>query len=133
MDEQGGQRSGHDDGDGATRLPGDERSRSPEAILSAVANPERRAVIDTLRRAPDGTAELDALVDSVIATVGAEGGAAAPDDRRRAVRIALHHVHLPKLAESRTIRYDADAGRVRYVGGDLERDLVSLVDSPGAE
>lgn len=71
-------------------------------ILSARA---RRVAL--YRLADEGTATVEELVDAVA------DGEADTDDRRQ-VRIALEHVHLPRLADAGAVAVDDETGRVRY-------------------
>ena len=105
-----------------------EQPTPPDTILSAVANEHRRAILDALDNASEKTLEYDALVDRVAARVRNEGAKRGSDEHRQRVRIALHHNHLPKLDEARIIDYEVKTGYVQYVGGDLERDILSLVE-----
>jgi len=104
------------------------RSISPDTILSAVANEHRRATINALDNASEKTLEYDALVDRVAEWVRNEDPRQESDEHRQRVRIALHHTHLPKLEEARIIDYEADTGHVQFVGGELERNLLTLVE-----
>jgi DNA-binding transcriptional ArsR family regulator len=99
---------------------------SLDRILSAVADEHRRAILDSLDSASDETLEYGALVDHVADRVGGEH---ADDEHRRRVRIALRHAHLPKLEEARMIEYEDETGHVRFVGGELVRDILTLVGS----
>ena len=106
-----------------------EQRRSPDLVLSAVANEHRRAVLDSLNNAADKTLEYETLVDRVADRVGDERTAAASDEHRQRVRIGLHHTHLPKLAEAGIIDYEAGTGGVQLVGGELEQEMLALVES----
>jgi hypothetical protein len=55
-----------------------ERPISPDRILSAVANKRRRAILNSLNSAPDGTLEYDTLVDRVAERVADENTGGAP-------------------------------------------------------
>lgn len=103
------------------------REISPDVILSAVANEHRRAVVDGLNNTLDETLEFDVLVDRVADRLWDEGAKLTSDEHRQRVRIALHHIHLPKLKEARIIDYENKTGYIRFVGGELERDLLTLV------
>jgi len=76
-------------------LGADERHR----LLS---NDRRRVALDALadRETPTGVEEVAAAV------------ARRTGDDRRGILIALHHVHLPALADAGVLDYDAEAGRV---------------------
>jgi len=104
-----------------------EESMSPDTILSAVANEHRRAILNALDTAPDNTLEYDALVDRVADQIRDEDAERVSDEHRQRVRIALHHTHLPKLDEARIIDYEGDTGHVEFVGGALEREILTLV------
>jgi hypothetical protein len=80
-------------------------------MLDALAHPHRRAALRVLQDA--GWLSLDVLARGVLARrdVPATG-----DDRPplAAIRIQLHHTHLPKLDAADVITYDPDDGRARY-------------------
>jgi len=114
--------------DAVSDSSGCERPISPDTILSAVANEHRRATINALDNASEKTLEYDALVDRVAEWVRNEDPRQESDEHRQRVRIALHHTHLPKLEEARIIDYEADTGHVQFVGGELERNLLTLVE-----
>ncbi|WP_202935203.1 DUF7344 domain-containing protein [Halorussus amylolyticus] len=106
-----------------------ERPISPDRILSAVENEHRRAILNSLNSASNKTLEYDALVDRVADRIRDEDAERESDEYRQRVRIALHHTHLPKLEEARIIDYEAETGHVQFVGGELEQDLLTLVES----
>ena len=105
-----------------------ERSLSADTILSAVANEHRRATLNALDNASEKTLAYDALVDRVANRVRNEDANLESDEHQQRVRIALHHTHLPKLEEARIIDYEAETGHVRFIGGELEQDLLTLVE-----
>ena len=107
---------------------GRERSISPDTILSAVANEHRRAILDALDDAFEKTLEYDVLVDRVADRVRNEDAKWGSDEHRQRVRIALHHTHLPKLDEARIIDYKTETGHVQYIGGELEKKILTLVE-----
>jgi len=114
--------------DEGTGSSGRERSIAPDTILSAVANEHRRATLNALDNASEKILEYDALVDRVADRVRNEDPRRESDEHQQRVRIALHHTHLPKLEEARIIDYEAETGHVRFVGGELEQDLLTLVE-----
>jgi len=103
-----------------------ERPVSTDQILSAVGNDYRRAILDSLDSASDKTLAYETLVDRVADKMRTEGPPRA-DEHRQRVRIALYHTHLPKLEAARIVDYDVETGTVRFVGGELEQDLLALV------
>lgn len=80
-----------------------------DAVFAALADRERRAVVYFLHE--HGTATVAELADVVTGWVHGARGVATSDDRER-VRVALHHVHLPRLAAAGLVTYDADGQRV---------------------
>ena len=102
---------------------------SLDRILSGVANEYRRAILRSLHAASDQTLDVDELVDRVADAVEDERTTGISGDRRRRVSIALHHMHLPKLVAGGMVDYEAESGRVEFVGGDLEGALLTLVGS----
>jgi hypothetical protein len=42
------------------------------------------------------------------------------------------HSHLPKLEDIRIIDYETETGLVQFVGGELEQDLLTLVEPSDA-
>ncbi|WP_440763753.1 DUF7344 domain-containing protein [Natronorubrum sp. DTA7] len=97
-------------------------------ILSAVTNEHRRAILKALDNASEKTLAYDVLVDRVADRVRDEDADQVSDGHRQRVRIALHHTHLPKMEEARIIDYEAETGHVQLVGGELERDILALVE-----
>jgi hypothetical protein len=99
-----------------------------DRLLSAVANEHRRAILNSLTSASEKTLTRDALVDRITDRVRDEDAERASDEYRQRVRIALHHTHLPKLEELRIIDYETETGLVQFVGGELEQDILTLVE-----
>jgi DNA-binding response OmpR family regulator len=99
-----------------------------DRLLSAVANEHRRAILNSLISASEKTLTRDALVDRITDRVRDEDAERASDEHRQRVRIALHHTHLPKLEELRIIDYETETGLVQFVGGELEQDILTLVE-----
>lgn len=102
---------------------------SPDAALSAVADEHRRAVLRSLDNADPDAMTVTELADTVAehVTNGNDSGGRA--ERQRDVQVALHHVHLPKLAECRMIDHEDETGLVRLADGGLGQELLTLVDS----
>ena len=102
-----------------------------DAVFSAFAHERRRVILRTLSRGEPNAVDLDTLVAAVCERAGSPNET-AEDDRRR-VRVTLRHVHLPKLADSGLVEYDAEAGRVRARSGTVERRLLSAADAYAAD
>lgn len=72
--------------------------------------------------------ELGTLVDQIAEEVRGNGGEPPADDHRQRVRTVLHHVHLPKLEACGMIVYATETGQVRSVSGELERELLRVLE-----
>ena len=114
-----------DDGSGSS---GRERPISPDTILSAVADEHRRAILNALNVPSEQTLEYETLVDRVADRVRNGDAKQGPDEHRQRVRIALCHTHLPKLKDARIIDYETETGQIQFVGGELERDILTIVE-----
>ncbi|MDQ2052498.1 hypothetical protein RBH26_18710 [Natronolimnohabitans sp. A-GB9] len=84
-----------------------------ETAMGLLASRRRRAVLRHLKRV-GGSATL-ADVAAAIATETRTAGPRTVSDhgnvsrrQRRAVRLSLHHVHVPKLADADAIDYDSE-------------------------
>lgn len=103
------------------------RSLTTDEAFDLLGHDERRRVLAALRAA-DGSASLDALAEAT----AARAETCDPDDvtaeeRERAAG-ALHHQHLPRLADARVVEYDRDERRVvlTEVAEELEPFLTML-------
>lgn len=100
-----------------------------ENVLSAVASEHRRAVLRSLDRAGGTAIGVSALTDRVADAL--RNGKPPDDERRQRIKTALHHVHLPKLADSGMIAYDTETGQVRIATGGLDAALRELITPHG--
>lgn len=94
--------------------------KAPEAdqLLDTLSHPIRREVVYYFERfATDDTASIDDLSAHVEEQV--------PLTDLSGIRHALHHAHLPKLAERDWLDYDARSGDVRYYGHEDAAELLS--------
>lgn len=95
-----------------------------DSLSELLADPHRRAALTCLagRRAPVG---LHALARQVLDSLGsARADSSAADVERLA--IALHHNHLPRLADGGLVEYDVDRRTVHVAGAD-----VTVPECPG--
>ena len=102
---------------------------SPDAVLSALADEHRRAVLRSLNGAKDEALTFDVLVNRVADLVRNEVAERTTDDHRQCVRTALHHNHLPILEECQMIDYDSETKQVRTVTEGMGQDLLTVVES----
>lgn len=101
----------------------------PDAILSAVANDERRAVLRSLNHTDETAMEFDALVDQVVEHTREGVGGSLEEDHRQRVRTRLYHSHLPKLEACGLITRDSDTEQVRNATDELDRELLTVIDA----
>lgn len=89
--------------------------------LSRVLNHHvRRETIHYFERLAESVSSLDQIAD-FIANNRAESRDKETRDR---LRIELHHLHLPKLADADLIEYDPKSGLVRYIPDDDMEELL---------
>lgn len=111
-----------------TSTPEQAQSIPPDAVLSAVANDHRRAVLRSLNQTDGKVMEFGALVDQV--TEHVRDGEPPDDEHRQRVRIELHHIHLPKLEDCGMIVHDTETMQIRNVTGtspELGKELLALI------
>lgn len=84
---------------------------SLNAIFDALSHRRRRHILSYLHDSPTSVFSFDELVDVV-----ANREAALGEQDRKRVAINLHHVALPKLADSGVLEYDSRGKTVRYRG-----------------
>jgi len=102
------------------------------ATYDLLADSRRRLILSVLFE-QDSTVSLENLVDEVVFYESAgEPGVHSSHEigatkDRRSVRISLHHVHLPKLAEAGAVVYDVDDQTVRCT--DHGRTLYDRLDA----
>lgn len=95
-----------------------------DRLLSALSNGCNRYVLDHFRQSAEDVASLQELAEHA-ASQGAGRGGTDTDS----VAAYLHHVGLPKLAETGVIDYDSRRKTVRYWGHRrLEEDLQAVVE-----
>lgn len=109
--------------DQSSRMSGD----SLDTLFTALANEQRRQVLQYFQTAANSTASVEELITHTLET-GAE------DKSHEQLELTFHHITLPKLADLGVIEYDARSQTVRYRGSPvLERALTVMdetADSP---
>ncbi|WP_135830388.1 DUF7344 domain-containing protein [Halorussus halobius] len=102
------------------------RARDADATFEVLADERRRLALHYLR--DRGSADVDELATVVSGWTRArraEAETVTPGERE-AVRIDLHHVHLPRLVDAGVVDYDRDAGVARL--GEPSDLLVTVLD-----
>lgn len=110
---------------GSTVPPGGDHAPTPgplstvpmpysfDTVLDLIAAARRRTLLYALKDSQSSSLTLDALVDAVSERESSIPKRTPPDSREE-VRMALRHVHLPKLDEVGIVDYDPEAATVRY-------------------
>ena len=94
-----------------------------EDLYNVLSDSHRRYVLSYFQRMDDHVAELPELVEWVLTQEG-DGRT----KQRDAVAIALHHIHLPKLAGYGLIEYDARSKTIRYPSPPERNQMLALVE-----
>jgi DNA-binding transcriptional ArsR family regulator len=101
-------------------------TRSPDALLSLVADRHRRQALQQLRKDTDGETTIDDLIDRLL---GDDSLANATTVDREQLAIELYHAHLPRLADHGVVEFDPESRAVRYQPDEqIETFLDSLPD-----
>lgn len=104
----------------------DERNSSPvDKTLKILGDPLRRDIIDCCASSPEQIVDVDELVDTV---AGARG-----ETDRDELLIAMHHHHLPLLAETGVIDFDPQGGQLRYNPDELVETWLRRIHSEESE
>lgn len=119
-----GDRAGSEDEDGSTDLPA--------AVVDALAHERRRRVLTILNDRATPLSVTDLACELASLELDDRPGE-APTDYRHSVRVALHHCHLPKLADAGLVRYDDTAHEVERSARLLEpiADLLETDEPTG--
>ena len=91
-----------------------------DALLSVLADSERRTILTHLGDASTDTAPLDDLATALAPD--------SPRDREHA-RIRLHHGHLPRLAGTPLLSYDTATATVEYHGDPELETLLAIIQA----
>ncbi|MEF8785525.1 MAG: hypothetical protein V5A45_06290 [Haloarculaceae archaeon] len=98
-------------------------------IYAALARGERRELLRYLHDVP--VAKIEDVVQKLL-----ERENVSTQNKSDAMRLRLHHVHLPKLAEAGLLTWDSQQNQVTLttLGSQLSAELIdpSLVSSPTA-
>lgn len=88
-----------------------------DELLRVLADRERRAILSQCREGPTEIFTLEELATQL---------STAPSTDEQAVRIRLHHVHLPKLDQTDVLDYDSASRTIEY---HCDAVLESLIDT----
>lgn len=90
-------------------------SPSVDDVLGVLAHPMRREVIRFCTEQQVVQTDLDAIVEYL----NHETGWADEAIDRDQLKLRLHHLHLPKLADGGLLEFDPRSGQVRYRSHDM--------------
>lgn len=101
---------------------GAETSQRGQVVVSCLhdilASERRRNILSFLKGNPGKISSREELVEILLDCEPDEPG---PVSHRECLEIELHHVHLPKLADTALIDYDPTSGTVEYrASADIE-------------
>lgn len=99
-----------------------------EQIHRLLASARRRYVLSHLSSSPGEDVPLDDVVTAVVEREHPDPGPLSHRDR---VETDLHHVHLPKLADSGVVSHDPEAGTVRYEPSEAVETLLAVSEAFG--
>jgi len=131
---------GDDDSPSFSSSPSDTDEWCIDRLFETIADRRSRYVLSYFESASVDAVELDRLVDYVVtreAEESPDGEASRSDEstvedderHRQRVAVALHHKHLPKLAEEAFVDYDPRSKTVRYWGGDRVSACLELYET----
>lgn len=86
---------------------------SVDAILSLLADHQRRDLLRHLIESPEQTATLEECVQHILQREEERTGQCPGHEQ---VETALHHIHLPKLEQTNILEYDSRSQVLRYRG-----------------
>ena len=111
-----------------SRVEGDGALALSTAFDLLARQPRRRLLVWLHQHAPNEVS-LDAIGRHL--SNGESGGLTEGEGWDQRVELALHHVHLPKLAEADVVTYDPDAGTIEYLGDPRLETLLSWIEAEG--
>lgn len=100
-------------------------SPSVDDVLGVLAHPMRREVIRFCTERQVDQTDLDAIVDYLD---GETGWADEAVDRDQ-LKLRLHHLHLPKLADGGLLEFDPRSGQIRYRSHDMVESWLDRIQT----
>jgi hypothetical protein len=101
---------------------------SLDTIFDILSHSYRRHVLSYLSQTEDDPTSVADLV-TFVATHESETETSVEGIHDDAVRVALHHNHLPKLADTGVIEFDTRSGTVRYCGHPELETCLSVIET----
>ncbi|WP_134670514.1 DUF7344 domain-containing protein [Halorussus marinus] len=94
-----------------------------DEVFELLSDADRRCALVVLRRA-DGAVSLGELASATVAIAEDRDPEGVADDERERTATALHHRHLPRLAEAGVVDYDPAESRVELTDAAADLDPV---------
>lgn len=118
-------------GDEAESEDGSVSADLPPAVIDALADERRRRTLAVLNDRATPLSVTDLACELASAELDTTRGE-VPEDYRHSVHVALHHCHLPKLADAGLVLYDEAAHEVERSARLLEpiAELIQPDDCP---
>lgn len=112
-------------GEGGTgRQPGGEIQLSVDAMITLLAQRERRQLMEWLQEIPGNSCSFEEVIKHLVDERAKQTGERPSYDN---VQAKLQHVHLPKLADAGVIEYDVRSNTIRYTGHEELEALLDLI------
>ena len=100
-----------------------------DELLRALADEQRRAVLQTLSAADGDILDYETLTERVVDRIRANDATLPRAEQQARVRISLYHSHLPKLADSGLVANDSERKRVQNLADERTMTLLDCVES----
>src|SRR6056297_974454 len=90
--------------------PGQSEDDTISSVFHVLAHPLRRNLLHSIQKTEKTT--LEKLARDLVDTDEAQADGCEPREEIIEIKVALHHHHLPKMADAGAIDYDPDAGTI---------------------
>lgn len=94
-------------------------------LLTALNHRTRREAIHYFASRSEWESSVQDIADHIVQVRASTN----ESPNRREIIIELHHLHLPKLAETGIIEFDPGSWRVRYLGDDTVESLLEGLEN----
>ena len=108
--------------------PGREPSQYIDDTLTAMAHAHRRSVLKILHQSPEDRLAVEALVERVVDDMSNRHRPTRTSHDPEALKLKLHHCHLPKLDRCHLLNYHMDEQVIEETMSDVETDLLLMIE-----
>lgn len=99
-----------------------------DSLVALLADRRRRLACAHVITAAEDVFALEDLAEGLAMWETESTDGPVSDERLQRIAVALHHCHLPKLAEAGIVEYDARSRTVRYRGSTIGDDVDDIVE-----